>query len=141
MVSCDHAIRACGIPAIMLWNKLLPRQQKVYVHEDNTSMIQALRAGRNPTMRHLGRTHRVSIGFLYEQLNTGDFELCYEVSSRMAAEIYTKAFTDAQKWAVVREVFNIIDPCISSDSKAFSDLIGSAPSQAGGPSSSSYSAS
>ncbi len=38
-------------------------------------MFQVLKTGRNPTMRHLGRTHGISIGFLHDQLNRGRIEV------------------------------------------------------------------
>ena len=101
MVACDHAIRTCGLPAMVLWERLLPHKPKVYFHEDNMAMIQIMKHGRNPTMRHLARTHRISVAFLHEQFAEGDFQLCYEVSSRMAADIYTKGFTDPVKWQVL----------------------------------------
>ena len=132
MVACDHAIRTCGLPAMVLWERLLPHKPNVYVHEDNMAMIQVMRHGRNPTMRHLGRAHRVSVSFLHEQFDDGDFVLCYEVSSRMAADIYTKAFTDPIKWQVVLELINVFDPTKLSDLKYLSNVLESSPSQSGG---------
>ena len=38
------------------------------------------------------------------------FELGYELSSRMCADIYTKGFTDGPKWIEVCDLINIVDP-------------------------------
>ena len=43
----------------------------------------------------------------FSQQNIG---LMYEVSSRMCADICTKAFTDATKWQAVCDLINIVDP-------------------------------
>ena len=58
-------------------------------------MIRVLETGRNPTMRYLHRTHRVSVSRLHEAHQRKDFDLMYELTSRMCADIYTKVFTDA----------------------------------------------
>jgi hypothetical protein len=73
----------------------------LYVHEDNQAMIQVIKSGKNPTMRYLGRTHRVSIQWLHERFAEKDLVLIYEVSAKMAADIYTKAFSDPLKWQAV----------------------------------------
>ena len=38
----------------------------IYIfHEDNSAMIQIMMSGRNMTMRHLNRTHRISVGWMH----------------------------------------------------------------------------
>ena len=39
-----------------------------------------------------------------------DFDLVYELTTRMCADIYTKAFVDSGKWESACELINIIDP-------------------------------
>ena len=73
-------------------------------------MIRVLETGRNPTMRYLHRTHRVSVARLHEALQRKDFILVYELTSRMCADIYTKSFSDASKWTAACELINIVDP-------------------------------
>ena len=63
MVAMDAAIRKMGIPSLNLWNTVLQRDDnkefgsRVIAHEDNSAMIKVCEHVRNPTMRHLGRTH------------------------------------------------------------------------------------
>ena len=45
MVSCDHAVRTCGLPALAIWQRALPHVPSVYFHEDNMAMIQVLETG------------------------------------------------------------------------------------------------
>eukprot|EP00972_Heterocapsa_arctica_P075267 11103292-Heterocapsa_arctica.AAC.1 len=61
-------------------------------------MIRVVETGRNPTMRYLLRTHGVSVAWLHEAFNNKFLYLDYDLSSRMCADIYTKAFTDAALW-------------------------------------------
>ena len=61
-------------------------------------------------MRYHLRTHWVSVAWLHERFSGKDFKLVYEESAKMCADIYTKAFTDAQKWQAVCWLINIVDP-------------------------------
>ena len=110
IVSADLALRHCGLPSFALWWTLLPQKPKLVFHEDNQTMIRVIETGRNPTMRYLARTHRVSVAWLHETFSQQSITLMYEVSSRMCADIYTKAFTDATKWQAVCDLINIVDP-------------------------------
>ena len=97
-------------PAMDLWELLLPRDLRPVVHEDNQAMIQVVRTGKNPTMRHLGRVHRVAIAWLHEQIPQQHIDLKYEVSERQAADIYTKAFTVSAEWDKATKLINVLDP-------------------------------
>ena len=92
MVSMDNALRHCGLPCLNLWHELLPHKPGLKVHEDNQAMIKVVQSGRNPTMRYLGRTHGVSVAWLHETFKGDDLQLAYEISARMCADIFTKAF-------------------------------------------------
>ena len=66
LVAAAFAIRKEGLPATYVWDTLLqPGQTKRKIvtvfHEDNQTMIRAVKSGRNPTMRHMGRTQYVQI--------------------------------------------------------------------------------
>jgi len=50
-------------------------------------------------MRHLSRVHGISIGLLHEQYDNKNMNMQYVSSSLMAADISTKTFHDAVKWA------------------------------------------
>ena len=50
----------------------------------------------------------------------------------MAADIYTKAFTDPLKWQGVLELINILDPKLLSDKRYMELLEASSPTQSGG---------
>ena len=48
---------------------------KLYMHDDNTAMIQVCRTGRNPTMRTLGRVHGISTNAMHDATFREDFLL------------------------------------------------------------------
>ena len=90
-------------------------------------MIRMCETGRNPTMCYLSRTHGLCIAWLYERFKSGALELIYEESSKMAGDIFTKAFTDRAKWNGVCHLVNIVDKDL------FYDLIASSvPAPDGG---------
>ena len=73
-------------------------------------MIRVVEIGRNPTMRYLARTRGISVAWLHEVFQRDDVPLEYEKSDRMAADIFTKAFTDADKWKSACGLIGVCDP-------------------------------
>jgi len=102
------------MPALDLWEVLLPKGTQGVFHEDNTAMIRVVQTGRNPSMKHLHRVHGISIGFLHERLTLPEtkdpVDLVYEESANMAADVYTKAFTSVEKWGNARRLINVFAP-------------------------------
>ena len=92
LVATHFALRTSGLPSLIMWDKILPHKPGLMVHEDNQAMIRCVETGRNPTMRYLHRTHRVSVSWLHESFERDDLSLVYELTTRMCADIYTKAF-------------------------------------------------
>ena len=41
----------------------------LYVFEDNEPVIKMIIKGRSPTMRHVSRTHRVALDWLFDRIN------------------------------------------------------------------------
>ena len=98
MVALNHGLRHHGLPMLTLWSALSGRDTILEVHEDNQAMIRVVSTGRNPTMRYLGRTHRISVAWLHERFARDDVALVYEITTKMCADVYTKAFTDPNRW-------------------------------------------
>ena len=61
-------------------------------------------------MRYLGRTHGVSVAWLHETFKGKDLDVAYDVSARMCADIYTKAFTDPERWKLASSLICACDP-------------------------------
>ena len=41
----------------------------LYVFKDNEAVIKMIMKGRSPTMRHVSRTHRVALDWLFDRIN------------------------------------------------------------------------
>ena len=110
MVATAHALRIVGCPGLELWQRLLPHAPKLRFLEDNQAMLQCVKTGRNPTMRHLARTHRVSVGWIHERHMSGQFIFAHESGERMPPDIFTKMFADKAKWITARLLINVVLP-------------------------------
>ena len=62
--------------------------------QDNDACCRVCRSGKNPNMTHIGRTHRISIAWLYEQLQADNIKMYRADSELMAADIFTKPFPE-----------------------------------------------
>jgi ribosomal protein L16/L10AE len=94
IVSADAGVRTFGLPALDLWSLILNRRVKLVLEEDNSAAKRVIETGRNPTMRHLNRTHKVDLRFLFEQVANGNMEVRQCPTDSMAADILNKAFTN-----------------------------------------------
>ena len=109
---CEHN----AVPVISLWKTLVGSDPKIIFHDDNQGMIAIIRSGQNPTMRHLERTHGISIQWMHEIFQNDLIYLVYEVTSKMCADIHTKAFKDHMTWRRACMLINILSyDDISSD--------------------------
>ena len=65
IVAADVAMRAMGMPALKLLQRILKKSPDFVFYDDNKAMIGVVRLGRNPTMRHLERSHGVCISWTH----------------------------------------------------------------------------
>ena len=61
-------------------------------------------------MKHLPRTHRVSVAEFRERFQDPDISFHYVESARQRAAICTKAFTNQELLLKVCDLMNVIDP-------------------------------
>eukprot|EP00972_Heterocapsa_arctica_P015260 2248196-Heterocapsa_arctica.AAC.1 len=92
---------------------------KLTFQEYNKATIQILQTGKNPTLRHLNRTHRVNVCWLSEVVNDlKDIDLVYCETDKLAADIFTKAFNNPIKWdGALANIGMTVGPFGSSNSK------------------------
>ena len=109
LISMHWAIKNIGIPSLDMWDTILQRQVDLICHEDNTTMIGVCKTGRNPTMRHIGRVHRIAIGWLFEQFRNKQYILQYTPTRLMSADIHTKAITEPIKYKYACSLINIFE--------------------------------
>ena len=96
--SAYEGVSKMGIPSLDLWEFVLAREIVLILIEDNESTCAIIKSGRNPTMRHIARTHGVNVGWLHDLYKRRIFGLQYTRTEAMCADIFTKTFRELPKW-------------------------------------------
>ena len=80
----------------------------LYVFEDNEAVIKMINKGRNPTMRHVSRTHRVALDWLFDRINLDPkIQIKYIDTKNQLADILTKGNFTRDEWNHLLTLFNI----------------------------------
>ena len=111
-VAAHHALTYELLPAQEICAYVLREDYVSHFHEDNTAFIRVMKTGRNPAMRHVGRVHGVDLASMHEKFQpapTGSINIFYEQSALMAADIFTKGYTNVPKWSAVMALINVYD--------------------------------
>ena len=70
---------------------LLEKEALLYIFEDNEAVIKMILKGRSPTMRHVSRTHRVALDWLFDIINLDPkIQIKYIDTKNRLADILTK---------------------------------------------------
>ena len=70
-------------------------------------MIKMIMKGRSPTMRHVSRTHRVALGWLFDRINLDPkIQLKYIDTKNQLADILTKGNFTRDEWNHLLTSFN-----------------------------------
>ena len=71
----------------------------LYVFEDNEAVIKMIIKGRSPTMRHVSRTHRVALDWLFDRINLDSkIQIRYIDTKKQLADILTKGNFTRDEW-------------------------------------------
>ena len=80
----------------------------LYVFEDNEAVIKMIIKGRSPTMRHVSRTHRVALDWLFDRINLDSkIQIKYIVTKNQLADILTKGNFTRDGWNPLLCLLNI----------------------------------
>ena len=80
----------------------------VYLFEDNEAVIKMIMKGRSPTMRHVSRTHRVALDWLFDRINLDPkIQIKYIDTKNQLADILTKGNFTRDEWNHLLTLFNI----------------------------------
>ena len=93
-----------------LWERMLNRELLIDVYQDNQATARIMTTGRAPTLRHITRTHSVSVAWIHERVASDDIQLHDCVSAVMAADMFATQFIDRDKWIDVCSLIGIVDP-------------------------------
>ena len=93
----------------VLSNGQSARQEALlYVFEDNEAVIKMIIKGRSPTMRHVSRTHRVALDWLFDRINLDPkIQIKYIDTKNQHADILTKGNFTRDEWNHLLTLFNI----------------------------------
>ena len=80
----------------------------LYVFEDNEAVTKMMIKGRSPSMRHVSRTHRVALDWLFDRINLDSkIHIKYIATKNQLADILTKANFTRDEWNHLLSLFNI----------------------------------
>ena len=80
----------------------------LHVFEDNEAVSNMIMKGRSPTMRHVSRTHRVALDWLFDRINLGpEIQIKYIDTKNQLAEMLTKGNFTRDEWKHLLCVINI----------------------------------
>ena len=80
----------------------------LYVFEDNEAVINMIIKGRSPTMRHVSRTHRVALDWLFDRINLDPkIQIKYIDTKNQLADTLTKGNCTRDEWNHLLNLFNI----------------------------------
>ena len=80
----------------------------LYVFEDNEAVIRMIIKGRSPTMRHVSRTHRVALDWLFDRINLDSkIQIKYIDTKNQLEDILTKGNFTRDEWNHLLNLFNI----------------------------------
>ena len=80
----------------------------LYVFEDNEAVIKMIIKGRSPTLRHVSRTHRVALDWLFDRINLDPkIQIKYIDTKNQLADILTKGNSTRDEWNHLLCLLNI----------------------------------
>ena len=80
----------------------------LYVFVDNEAVIKMIIKGRSPTMRHVSRTHRFALDWLFDRINLDSkIQIKYIDTKNQLADILTKGSFTRDEWNQLLCLFNI----------------------------------
>ena len=75
------------------------KEALLYFCEDNEAVIKMILKGRSPTMRHVSRTHRVALDWLFDRINLDPkIQMKYIDTKNQLADILTKGNFAHDEW-------------------------------------------
>ena len=85
------------------------RSCDLVILEDNEAVIRMCLKGRSPALRHVTRTHRVNVDWVYERLrNDPCISIKFVGTKRQVADIFTKGSFSIDQWATLLKLMNMM---------------------------------
>ena len=101
--------RSSLLPLVILWESLLGRVVDSVMHEDNESTIRIIKAGYSQQLRHVQKTHRISISLLHDIcVRDPTVSLVHIESEKQRGDLLTKGL-DRIKHMAALELANMYE--------------------------------
>ena len=85
-----------------------PQEALLYVFENDKAEIKMIIKGRSPTKRHVSRTHRVALDWLFDRNNLDSkIQVKYIDTKTQLADILTEGNFTRDEWNHLLNLFNI----------------------------------
>ena len=97
-----------GLPAIELWEAILARTPPLHLYEDNQATARIIQSGKFPKLRHVQRTHGVSVAWLCDTYRRALYVIDDVHTKRQCADIFTKHFVNKDTWGLVTALIGIV---------------------------------
>ena len=95
-------------------------ESQVYIFEDNGAVIKMIIKGRSPTMRHVSRTHRVELDWLFDRINLDSkIRIKYVDTKNQLGDMLTKGFFTRDEWNYLLRLLKIMNFSMFSCSHFF----------------------
>ena len=97
-------------------------QEALYVFEDNEAVIKIIISGRSPTMRHVSRTHRVALDWLFDRINLDpNIQIKFVDTENQLTNMLTKGSFTRDEWDHLLRLVNIVNFSMFSCSQFLTD--------------------
>ena len=75
------------------------KEALLYIFEDNEAVIKMIIKGRSPTMKHVSRTHRVALDWLFDRIDLDPkIQIKYIDTKNQLADILSKGNFTRDEW-------------------------------------------
>ena len=74
-------------------------QTHLVIAEDNEAVIKIIKKCRSVALRHLPRTHKIDVTWLFEVCDAPEIQLRYVKTDCQIADLMTKGFQSPDKWS------------------------------------------
>ena len=90
--------------------RLSEKESQLHIFEDNDALIKMIIKGKGPTMRHVSRTHRVALDWLFDRINLdGKIQIEYVESKESTRRHFDKGNFTRDEWHNLLHLFNIMN--------------------------------
>ena len=109
VISLAHSLFSEALPTLQLWCRILKREVRLEVLEDNEATIKIIKKKGSAKLRHVTRTHKVNLASTYDVFEDPSVGLEYVNTKEQAADIFTKALSP-QLWDHALRLMGMLYP-------------------------------